>query len=191
MPRDVLMAFAGLAILAVALASWYDSVASRDSSVSADVLRLEKEWAEASSNLDDARKVQQHVRTFLGGAARVEGEKGNDPWSMALRSIAVTVGPDVELWAIHVWKDPQDYNGRLLHIEGAVSGATPRLAADKFLQGLKEELMHQYRNAERTAFGRIDETDEALAGEHRVTFTIDAPIGAPLAPATEPSAARN
>jgi hypothetical protein len=183
MPRSILLALAGLAVLVTAMACWYQAVAQRDAGLSAEVSKLEKEWAEASSNLDDARKVQEHVRAFLAGAARVEGERGNEHWTTALRSIAINVGPDVEIWTIHLWKDPQDYNGRLLHIEGAATGASPRLVADKFLQGLREELMRQFKNAERTKFERIDETGESanLEGGHRITFAIAAPIGAPIA----------
>jgi hypothetical protein len=185
MPRDVLVTLAGLAIVFTALTSWYRVVAQRDAALSVEVQRLEKEWTAAAVNLDETRQVQGRLRTFLDGAARVENERGSDRWSPALRSIAITVGPDVELWSIHVWKDPEDNQGRLLHIEGAVTGAAPRLAADKFLRGLKEELMRQFRNAERTKIERIDETEESQAGEHRVKFAIGAPIGAPIAASTK------
>jgi len=185
MPRDVLVTLAGLAVLFTALTSWYRVAAQRDGALSVEVQRLEKEWAAAAIDLDETRQVQGRVRAFLDGAARVESERGSDRWSAALRSIAITVGPDVELWSIHVWKDPEDNQGRLLHIEGAVTGPAPRLVADKFLRGLKEELARQFRNAERTKFERIEETQESQAGEHRVRFAIGAPIGATIAAPTK------
>jgi len=179
--RELLIALAGYVIFLIGLAVWYHGLEKQDAELSANVRTLEGEWEKAAQNLEDARRLKVHVRSFLDGTENVEKERGADRWSVALHSIAISVGPDVELWQIHVWKDPEDNDGRLLQIQGMASGTSPRLVADQFYRGLREELIHLFRNAERMKIERIEDVGGTNGAEKpQARFTIAAPIGALL-----------
>ena len=139
-----------------------------------------------SREVKEAEGMQPRLLASLEKTKRFMEERDADQWTPALRSIAVSTQEGIDLRVIHVWRKPDDPQGHLLQIEGVATGAAPRAMADQFLQGLRRELGQHFQASETCRFERLeDEPDEPSADRKRATFTIMAPIGAPVPPKEE------
>ena len=193
LPRDVFVALVSVAILGFAFTAWYLKLSKRDALLSAEVARLDREWTTLSRDLNDANRVQRHVTAFLGKVRQVTEESTGGKWTPALRSIAVSAGPDIELRVINVWKNPGVPGGRLVRIEGVSTGDEPRIIADRFSRQLQDELKRYFQIGDECRFEQLnDEPDlfSAKPDQRRAVFTIVASIGAAL-PFKAPDKSKN
>lgn len=155
--RDTLLLLALFAALIAGLATWYLRVAKNDAALSAEVQGLEQQAAKISEAVIEARTMQLHIRNTLNGVERVTGERQKEKWISALRGIGVSVGDQTEVRVVRFWRRPDGLPGKVLNIEGVVSGSASRAEADHFRGRLEVELKQRFEGVSQCRFSRIED----------------------------------
>lgn len=184
--RDLAAAVVFLLVVLGGLLLWYTRLTQKDAALSAEIAALTRQDANITSQLNDARPFQWHVKKVLATSNQFTAEIKSGLWTAALRSIALAVGPDIELRVIHVFKLNDDSGGRQLRIEGIATGQAPPSIADDFRQRLQSDLERHFRI---TAPSKLEQVDEVpppsspTANQKAATFTITVSImPAPTSP---------
>jgi hypothetical protein len=183
--RDLVVTVVCLAAILGGMLLWYTSLTHKDASLSAEIAALTRQDANITSQLNDARPFQWHVKKILDTSNQVTAEMKSDLWAAALRSIAIAAGPDIELRVIHVFKLNDDSGGRQLRIDGTATGQAPPSIADDFRQRLQSDLERHFRITGPCKLEQVDEVPPASssAGTKAATFTITVSISpAPTSP---------
>jgi hypothetical protein len=181
-PVDILLAVGSFVLLGTGGFSWRHQLTERTSALSTQVFNMEREWQALKGDREDAKRLQAHITESLAQTNRLTKEKSADQWTPALQSIASSAGSGIELRVIHLWKNPEDLAGRLLRIEGTVTGAAPRLDAEGFCHRLSKELRLHFPMKEEGRVERLEElpaAPSAKPNEHPAAFVVMVPVGAP------------
>jgi hypothetical protein len=178
-------------ILAVTLWSWHLRLRNWNDSLANEILQMEKRRDVLATSAEDARAIEPRVRASLTKATDVENELNADKWTAALRGIAVSSGPGIELRAIYPIRKVEDPRPCGLRIDGVAFGRAPRAVADLFRVALERELRTSFHGDPTCRFDRLEDMPETANPDDRgATFTISAPVGATI-PSTRANGRKN
>lgn len=177
--RYICVVIALCALLAALFLEWYQDLRWRTETLATKVRRLEERWAIVSADVNAARTVQTRYEAFLNKAKWVVKEGEAKRWTPALRSIAVSTIPGIQLREIRVVPGADRSHTYGLQIDGLATGSEARAIADKFLQTLQSELGRQFQLAEPCKFEWLEDQKDSVpanTNHQRATFTITTKI---------------
>jgi hypothetical protein len=166
---------------------WYQALQTEAGDLSIEEQRLEAEWVTASARLQEARSVMPRYEAYMEKARRAQEDLSSQRLTPALRSIALSMGADVELQKLSVVKLIDRPGAHRFDIQGVSTGADARATAGRFLLALEAELERQFQVSDKGRFERLDDEVDPqgeIKNQHRATFSITATINLNAKPKT-------
>lgn len=152
----------------------------RAKALASELRLLNAEWANSSTQLGEARRLEAHFKARAHQVERVAKERDSASWTPVIRGIVKSSGTGIELLDIRARGGSGDEQRWTVQIGGVSKGGVPRTVADRFRLALQQELEGAFQGSVKTRFERLDDlpdADSTLPEGRRGIFTIIATIG--------------
>ena len=145
----------------------------RAAAASAERQAVEAEWRKVSAQLEQAEMARGGFSSLPKRAKRLAEERHASGWTAALRAVATTAGPEIELRGVTA-RGIEGLPGACeLVINGIASGPEARGIADGFYEALGQELERRFPRRVSVQIETLDDAPEASApSDLRVSFAI-------------------
>lgn len=145
----------------------------RAAAASAERQAVEAEWRKVSAQLEQAEMARGGFASLPKRAKRLAEERHASGWTAALRAVATTAGPEIELRGVTACGIEGLPGACELVINGMASGPGARGIADGFYQALGQELERRFPRRVSTQIETLDDAPETSAPSgQRASFAI-------------------
>jgi len=157
------------------------TIETRCEMLSADLAKVEREWAGISKEMEGAERAREAFQELLSLPKRVEQDRARPRWTWALRSVAVAGRDGIELQDIHARQVDGAPGACEFRTDGFSFGRDARATADSFRLKIEQELQQGESSVPaKTGFLRFADVPESASvrsNQQRVTFEIVATVG--------------
>lgn len=168
-----------LAFLALLVWTWRLAI-EQSSATKADLSAIENEWTALSARVHDAEKTRPGIEERLALPKRIVEWRDAPRWTSALRWIATSAPPEIELQLITARSVTATPGASKLSIQGLSVGESRIDAANRFRQALKTGLDQEFGGIAMVRLSELDDepaTASAVPDQQRASFFISATFG--------------
>jgi hypothetical protein len=177
-----------LAGAALVLFLWGSDLQRRIRESDARLKGLDEALVVVGRTLGETETARRRLQAFVDGVqSATEDRRG--AMGPALQAVSASIEPGGEIASVVAERDPERPEGWRLRLKGSLSGAAPRVLADRSRLKLQGALARSYEVTEASRFERSEMVSAGNGQKTAFAFEITAAI-APLAKtaATEDSA---